>query len=259
VLLALPAQAQEFARLSSNSLAYAPNIRTRVAGAERRAELSRLKRRRDVLRNYLTTVEPASADYKAVKRSLGEMASKIESLEAEAFVAPPAPDAAPRRALRQEGDIDDLFAELLAAPTTGCPEPAEGPADDFELSYGYDHRLSPRNNDQGPRTQKGPLSFSYFPGKKRFTFGLGLDTFSSRQTPGAVPERVTGVGNASLNFSYKVAPEGASPIPLTLDYVMTVPSASVSKGLGRGASTTSSRAPTPGRSARRRNAMTRRS
>jgi hypothetical protein len=99
------------------------------------------------------------------------------------------------------------------------------------MAYGYDHRLSPRNNDDGPRTQRGPLSFAYFP-NNRFTFGLGLDTFSSRTAPGT--ERVTGVGNASLSFSYKVAPEGASPLPLTLDYVLTVPSASVSKGLGRG-------------------------
>jgi hypothetical protein len=45
---------------------------------------------------------------------------------------------------------------------------------------------------------------------------------------------VTGLGNAALNFSYKVAPEGASPLPLTLDYSLTIPSASVAKGLGRG-------------------------
>jgi len=131
----------------------------------------------------------------------------------------------------QQDDIDQMFAELLAALAGISPCPDPDPAPNFELAYGYDNRLSPRNNDQGPRTQKGPLSFSYFP-NNRFVFGVGLDTFSSRKVPDM--DRVTGVGNASLNFSYKVAPEGASPIPLTLDYALTIPSASVSKGLGRG-------------------------
>jgi hypothetical protein len=131
----------------------------------------------------------------------------------------------------QQDDIDEMFAELLAALASTCPEPSAGPAANFELTYAYDNRLSARNNDQGPRTQRGPLSFSYFP-NNRFVFGLGLDTFSSRKVPDT--DRVTGVGNASLSFSYKVAPEGASPIPLNLDYSLTIPSASVSKGLGRG-------------------------
>jgi hypothetical protein len=131
----------------------------------------------------------------------------------------------------QQDDIDEMFAELLAALADTCPDPSSDPPANFELAYAYDHRLSARNNDQGPRTKRGPLSFSYFP-NNRFVFGIGLDTFSSRTAPNT--DRVTGVGNASLSFSYKVAPEGASPIPLTLDYTLTIPSASVSKGLGRG-------------------------
>lgn len=43
-------------------------------------------------------------------------------------------------------DIDAIFADLLAAPAADCPETPEGPANNFELTYGYDHRLSPRND-----------------------------------------------------------------------------------------------------------------
>ncbi len=131
----------------------------------------------------------------------------------------------------QQDDIDQMFAELLAALAATCPPPSTDPPANFELAYAYDNRLSARNNDQGPRTQRGPLSFSYFP-NNRLVVALGLDTFSSRKVPDT--DRVTGVGNSSFTLSYKIAPEGTSPIPLTMDYTLTIPSASVSKGLGRG-------------------------
>jgi hypothetical protein len=127
----------------------------------------------------------------------------------------------------QQGQVEDVFADFFATLVTTCPAPTTGPLDNFELAYGYDHRFSPRNVDDGSQTQKGALAFSYFP-NDRFTFGAGLDTFISK-TASRV-DRVTGVGNASLNFSYVAAPEKTSPIPLNLFYAITVPSARAGQG-----------------------------
>jgi hypothetical protein len=111
-------------------------------------------------------------------------------------------------------------------------EASESPVGNFELTYGLNQRFRPRNNDEGARVLRGPLSLSVVLHPRVF-LEVGTDTFVS-VTPRA-GDRVTGFGDTNVGAFFAVANEGEDlPASIGFFYSLKIPTASVSKGLGSG-------------------------
>ena len=202
---------------------------------EKVTDAESLRRRRKILQSYILTLSPASKDYGVTESEIKEIDVKLAELEKAAanstslYDSIPVTDSVRVAPPVAQDQVEDVFVDFFATLAANCPPPAKGPADNFEITYGYNQKFRPREG--GSRSQKGPFSFSYFP-SSRFLFTIGMDTFTSKVSE--TDERVTGVGNMSLGFSYDAAPEDKNPIPISIYYSLTIPVASVSKGLGRG-------------------------
>lgn len=122
--------------------------------------------------------------------------------------------------------------EVYAEPTRE-PEEDEGESEvwNFDLKYGFEFSDRPRNEPGGAREMVGPLSFA-LKLHPRLNVEVGFDTFLSMKEPGA--PRVTGAGDMSLTADVLAVEEKGRRPELSFVYTATIPTASVSKGLGSG-------------------------
>ena len=94
--------------------------------------------------------------------------------------------------------------------------------------------VNDRTRQGGATKQKGSVNFSLRL-NKRLTVGASNEAFSSKKPEGG--ERSTGVGNTTLSVKTDIVlRNNDEPVPgsLYFTYTVTLPSASVSKGLGTG-------------------------
>ncbi|HEX8852449.1 MAG TPA: hypothetical protein VF754_03130, partial [Pyrinomonadaceae bacterium] len=104
------------------------------ASAQTRAQLPALHKRKSALEKYLSTVNPASAEYKTIERSIRDIDTRLENLTATLA-----------REEAAEAQARELVARSEAPPTAATANPdAPAPADKISIAEGQRQGLRKR-------------------------------------------------------------------------------------------------------------------